>query len=68
VQFKIRAIYRRTQDREPIMLEGAGNIEAPLLLAGAAAGENAVGLCAADRPCLTSCIGPAIQKFAGGSH
>jgi hypothetical protein len=44
VQFKIGAIDRRTQDREPIMLVGAGNVEAPLLFAGAAAGENTVGI------------------------
>jgi hypothetical protein len=37
VQFKIGALDRRTQDREPIMLVGAGNVEAPLLFAGAAA-------------------------------
>ena len=44
VQFKIGAINRGTQDREPIMLVGAGDVPAPLLFAGAAAGENAVGI------------------------
>src|ERR1700730_2173320 len=44
VHFKIRTINRRTQDREPIMLVGAGNVPAPLLFAGAAAGEDAVGI------------------------
>src|SRR5580700_8451832 len=44
VDLEIGAINRRTQDREPIMLVGAGDVPAPLLFAGAAAGENAVGI------------------------
>src|SRR6202047_2961681 len=44
VNLEIGAINRRTQDREPIMLVGAGDIPAPLLFAGAAAGENTVGI------------------------
>jgi hypothetical protein len=42
MHFHVRAKKTRAQDRDPIMLIGAGDIPAPLLLTVAAAGEDTV--------------------------